>query len=194
MRPSAASGAPIDAPPSATIHTDGVSQWRVTYSGDTADGIILPKTSPPADTERGGSTHTEENNVDLKEMQAALTTMTEANTELKTQASALETQNAKLVEERDGALAKLAEIADAALVAKVEAFVDRKFTQPELEDQLALARKDEALFDKLVAQRTDLTILTNDPVGAGDTSPKASPVTGADGTGLTTLVNAAANG
>ncbi|MHA1572657.1 MAG: head maturation protease, ClpP-related [Alphaproteobacteria bacterium] len=175
-----------------SVTVPGIPTFDIAFGGNTADGVILPKTSPPADTERGGNTQ-EDNTVDLKEMQAALTTMTEANAEVNARADALETQNMKLVEERDGALAKLAEIADAALVAKVEAFVDHKFTQPELEDQLALARKDEPLFDKLVAQRTDLTILAKDPIGAGDDSPEPSPVTGADGTGLTTLVNAAAS-
>lgn len=147
---------------------------------------------PPAD-ERGGD-HPHTGDTMSKEIQAALDTATAELTTVKARAEALDVQNKALVTERDEALAKLQTIEDEALQAHVKSLVGVKFSGHEYDAQLALARSDRAMFDKLAEQRTPMTLLKRDPANMGpDPQPKPASGGNDNGAGLAAVVVAAAN-
>ena len=167
---------------------------------DALAGVILPKDSPPADTERGGIHPHTETAMDLTEVQAALTDATAKVVQLTEDVSAansrgdmFEAQNIKLVEERDAAKAQLDTIDGARLADKVKALVGVKFAGNEYDDQLESAQANEELFDRLMAQRSPMTLLNRDPAGIGDNKPAPRAGSNTKGEGLAKLVNAAAN-
>ena len=166
---------------------------------DALAGVIVPQDSPPADTERGGIHTNTETAMELSEVQAALTDATAMVARLTEDVSAansrgdmLEAQNIKLVEERDAAVAKLDEIDATRLADKVKALVGVKFAGNEYDDQLESAKLNEELFDRLMAQRSDLKILVRDPAGIGDGKPTQRAGANDKGQGLANIVSAAA--
>lgn len=84
---------------------------------------------------------------------------------------AIEAQNAKLVEERDAATARAAKLHEKQVRAEVEALVGKKIHGHEVEAQVELALANRELFDKLISQRADMTVLNRDPAGIGE-NPK----------------------
>lgn len=137
--------------------------------------------------------------MELSEVQAALTDATAMVARLTEDVSAansrgdmLEAQNIKLVEERDAAVAKLDEIDATRLADKVKALVGVKFAGNEYDDQLESAKLNEELFDRLMAQRSDLKILVRDPAGIGDGKPTQRAGANDKGQGLANIVSAAA--
>lgn len=107
----------------------------------------------------------EETTMDLKEMQARadkleadIKASEKAAEGLKVRVAALEAQNETLVKERDGAVASR-DAAVASLVdAEVGALVGKKITASEKDAFVELAKKDRPLFEKMVAQRSDLKL------------------------------------
>ena len=79
--------------------------------------------------------------------------------------AALETQNAKLAEERDAAVKAEAELRTASITAEVKALVGVKFSAAEVDDQIQLAISNRELFDKLTEQRESKTLLNKNPAG-----------------------------
>lgn len=153
----------------------------------------------PPPPERGDNTETEQ--MKTEEIQAALDRATEQVTALRTErdqavarAAAIEAQNTTLVAERDAAVAKATALEHAAIEAEVRALVGVKFAAAEVDDQIALAKRDHELFARLAAQRSPMSLLVHDPAGMGP-EPKPRALTAdADGAGFANLIEAALNG
>lgn len=100
-------------------------------------------------------------------VEAALQASESSVKTLTTEKSALETQNAKLVEERDAAK-KSAEEAEGKLIElEVEGLVGKKITPAEKPEFVELRKTSPALFTRMVAQRSDLPA-TKENVIAGN--------------------------
>lgn len=137
----------------------------------------------------------------IEEIQAALDRANEQLAGLRTErdtavarATAIEVQNATLAAERDAAVAKATELEHNAIVAEVRALIGVKFTAAEVEDQIALCKRDRQLFDRLTAQRSAMTLLTKDPAGMGPNPAPRPAAADADGAGFANLIDAALNG
>jgi ATP-dependent protease ClpP protease subunit len=187
-------------PGSAARWVRGNNALAIQYTASAActTGDLAYQNSPPADTERGGTHPQTETAMDLPEVQAALTDATAMVARLTEDVSAanargdmLEAQNIKLVEERDAIKAELDTIDATRLVDKVRALVGVKFAGNEYDDQLESAKLNEALFDRLMVQRSDMSVLVRDPAGIGDDKPTRRAGANDKGQGLADIVRAA---
>lgn len=88
--------------------------------------------------------------------------LAEARLEVKT----LQMQNAKLVEERDAALAREKAATEVALDAEVSKLVGVKISPAEKDDFVELARSNRPLFERMVKQRSDLKLLGASTLGS----------------------------
>ncbi len=102
---------------------------------------------------------------ELVTVKSAQPILLERDIETETKLKALESQVANLVADRDAkdAAAKAAEVArkaaeDALIDAEVSALVGKKITAAEKPEQVKLRKLDKALFDALIAQRSDLNL------------------------------------
>lgn len=140
-------------------------------------------------TERGEAG--KDQRMDLEKENAALKTKLEergaelntANKELLTARSTiatLEKQNGTLVTERDAAMKRAEKAEEADLVRHVDSFLGKKFDKAERDDQLELARTNRPLFDKLIAQRSDIPMKVETTV-MGDTKPEKREHTEVEG-------------
>ncbi len=96
-------------------------------------------------------------------------------------AKALETQNAALVAQRDAATTKAAEFEATLVEREVSALVGVKITPAEKADFVELAKSNRTLFERMVAQRAPLTLLTPPivpPEGAPAPAVSAPSATG----------------
>lgn len=126
-----------------------------------------------------------ENDMDPKELQARadkleadVKTAEKAVEQANTKIVALEAQNSRLVTERDAAI-KDRDAAVSSLVDKeVGELVGKKIAASEKEAFVELARKDRPLFDKMVAQRSDMMLTT--PKLPETPEPLEKSVTGED--------------
>lgn len=109
--------------------------------------------------------------------EAKLVTSESTVKQLTTDKAALEKQNETLVTERDGAIAR-AEKAEGSLVEiEVDALVGKKITPAEKDDFVELRKSNPTLFTKMIAQRSDIGVLTPTVI-AGNNEQKsvAQPV------------------
>lgn len=79
----------------------------------------------------------------------------------------------RIVAQRDALKDQVAKLEDAAIVAKVDALVGKKFAPAERDVMLKLARSDAKTFDEAMAVRPDLSLLASDSVlGVDASKPK----------------------
>lgn len=172
---------------------------QITTAAQRASEAVQAAKNHPSPPERGDTTSEED--MDLKEAKAALDTannklgeIERSRVELQSKVAALETQNATLATERDTVLERVSALERAAVKAEVEQLIGVKFTTEEVDHQIELAISNRPLFDKLTAQRTEMTLLNRDPARMGpEPQPERSEVTDNHGEGFADLVNAAAN-
>lgn len=81
---------------------------------------------------------------------------------------------ARVLSERDSAVAKVKSLEDAAIVAEVDGLVGKKIAPSERDVMLKLARADVAMFREAAAARPDMTLLATESVlGTDKSAPKA---------------------
>jgi hypothetical protein len=93
--------------------------------------------------------------------------------ELSTKVEVLETQNKRLVEERDAASAARVEIEGKLIEREVDELIGRKISAAERDIYVKLRKSDRALFDEMVAQRKDMNLTTPAIPAEGNGAPPA---------------------